>query len=101
MSEEKKKLRLCCGNCIYWDEQLNPKTNEPGGKGFCYGDVPTVVLMPGDMPKIAMGNQGSKPINWIPQMLRPVTNSDERFCGKYAPDGETAMLLSQKGELDE
>jgi len=91
------ELRLTCGNCIYWEEQTNPKTGNPGGRGFCFGSVPTVILMPGEMSRVAMGNQG-QPLNFIPQMLRPVTSKDERFCGMYSPDIETQELLTQKQE---
>lgn len=80
---------------------MNPKTNKPGGRGFCHGNPPTVILMPGDMPKIAMGHQGDRPLNFIPHMLRPVTSYNERFCGMYSPDAEAQAVIMTEGNKNE
>jgi hypothetical protein len=88
-------IKLICGTCIYWEEQINPNTQKPGGRGFCYGNPPTVILMPGERARVALGQEG-EPINFVPQMLRPVLNKNERFCGMYIADHDTQLEISKQ-----
>jgi len=86
-----------CSNCIYWDEQKNPDPTNKRRKGFCHGMPPTVILLPGERSRVALGQEGA-PLNFVPQMINPITDWNRRFCGQYSPDAETTALLNKARE---